>query len=349
LALLGLTLHSHQMAVLLLPALALRLWQGRRWLTRGQWAGLALLAGLGLLPFFMYIRDRAAGRGFLEALLSHYTRGGTLDQALFDFSLAGLGRDAGLWLAFLALQFAGLALLLVLLGLWAFLREGRVDAGRWPASPWLVLLLFYAASAAFAFSYRVNDQYVFYLPGYLVAALFAGRGWQYLAENGGRLAGPRRALPRRLLLMSLLLVPPLAYNVAPRLLNAAGLNPMNIRSLPGRDPNWFFLWPGKGGYQGAADYGRAALAGLPPDAYLIADHTPLQTVTYYYIVEGLRPDIRLRPINPGQDLAPLVAELPAGARIFLADNNGAYYNLRSLPGAELRPLGVVYELSLPGP
>jgi hypothetical protein len=365
-ALLGLTLLSHQMAVLLLPALALRLGQGRRWLSGRQgWA--LLLFVIGLLPFLLTLRPGAAEQGWPAALLAHYTRGGQFSAALFDFSPATFGRDAVLWLGFWGLQFFGLAALLGLTGLLAWWREaaGTGPGWRryWPAglrgllgSPWGVILVLYSSGVAFAFSYHVNDQFVFYLPSYVAFSFFVGRGWQaweqgqlpaplrrYLAAPNGRSLRPTW-LVRLFLVGLLLLLPPLLYNALPRVMNVADLNPLHIRSLPGRDPNWFFLWPGKGGYQGAADYGRAALAGLPEGAYVIADHTPLQVLAYWQVVEGLRPDVHLLAIEPGQDLAPLVADLPAGAVLFLADNNLAYYNVPSLDGVVVRPAGVVYAL-----
>ncbi len=369
LALFGLSLLSHQMAVLLLPALALRLWQGRHWVAGRQVAGLLLLFVIGLLPFLLALRPGAAGEGWPAALLAHYTRGGQFSAALFDFSPATLGRDVVLWLGFLGLQFFGLAAWLGLAGLRAWWREA-LGAGPerrfWPAglrgllgSPWGVIFVLYLSGVAFAFSYHVNDQFVFYLPSYVAFALFAGRGWQaweqgqlpallrrYLAAPDGRSLRPSR-LVCVLLIGLLLLLPPLLYNALPRAMNVAGLNPLDVRTLPGRDPNWFFLWPGKRGYQGAADFGRAALAGLPEGAHVIADHTPLQVLAYLQVVEGMRPDVTLLAIEPGQDLAPLVAELPAGAALFLADDNPAYYNAPSLGEVALRPAGVVYAVEPP--
>jgi hypothetical protein len=80
------------------------------------------------------------------------------------------------------------------------------------------------------------------------------------------------------------------------------------------------------------------------DAVLIGDHTPIQPIWYLQVVEGLRPDVRLIAVEAGQDLGPIVARLEADKPVFLADNNGSYYNLRSITGARLEPVGPIYRL-----
>jgi hypothetical protein len=149
----------------------------------------------------------------------------------------------------------------------------------------------------------------------------------------------------------LVAVPVLGFAAAPRLLTALNVNPLDVRELPGREPHSFFLWPAKNGYQGAADYGRAVLQTLPPGSILIADYTPAEAVHYFKSVEGLRPDVRLVYTAPGRDLAAKVARFSSKDNVFLADNNPDYYNLRSLlrslPGATLEPVGVIYRLLLP--
>jgi hypothetical protein len=336
----GITLLGHQMAVLLLPAFVYLLWKRRAWLSRRQWILLMFLLTVGLIPFFVVVQWQSGGDDILKNLRLHFTHSSEdFTGALFDFSFTSLPRDGVMWLGLLGLQFVGLA---GLLALW-----GAVDAGRKRLPvPWAVLLLLYVVAALFAFSYHVNDQFVFFLPSYLVFALFVGRGWQAVSE-----AWPRIDTREfKLLLMALLvIVPVVTYNGAPRLLAAANVNPLDVRELPGREPHWFFLWPAKNGYWGAADYGRTVLQSLPPNSALIADYTPAATIHYLKSVEGLRPDVRLLYTAPGRDLAPLIAKLPLGSEVFLADNDPHYYHLRSLAGAKLEPVGIVYRLWLGSP
>jgi hypothetical protein len=201
---------------------------------------------------------------------------------------------------------------------------------------WLPLLVFFSTTVLFAISYRVNDRFVFFLPGYLVIALFVGRGWQLLREKRPTLA--------RITLPLLAIVPILTYAILPSLLQSMSLPLPNIRDLPGREPVSFFLWPAKNGYYGAAEYGSAALSSLPPDSILLADHTPYETLAYLQIVESVRPDIQLVKIEPEQDLGAVLEELEANRPIYLADNNPAYYNLASLPASKITRAGMVYKV-----
>lgn len=333
----GTTLLGHQMALLLLPALGFLLWKRRGWLNEHQWLLLLFFFIVGLLPFFAVVKWQMGDASLATALRLYFTHSGDdYSRAMFDFSLSSLPRDAIVWGGLLGLQFVGGA---GLLGLWGWIDVWRKDR----STPWLAMTILYATGVLFAFSYRVNDQYVFYLPSYLAFALFVGRGWQVASETWPRI---NRWMFKALIVVLLVVVPILTYSGTVRLLVAADANPMNVRELPGREPNRFFLWPAKNGYFGAADYGRNALETLPLNSILLTDYTPMETILYYRSVGGLRPDIRVKYVAPGQDLAPVVAQFPPESDIFLAGNDPDYYNLSSLPKATLQPDGVVYHLVL---
>jgi hypothetical protein len=272
------------------------------------------------------------------ALRLYFTDAGAdISGLMFDFGLEALPRDAALWVGFLGLQFAGLALLL---GLYSLAR-----IRTWIGEPrWQTLLIVYGASVAFAFSYRVNDQFVFYLPSYVAAALFVGLGldlalqrWRGLATRPGRWA----------LLAALVVMPIVTYFALALVLSQTGINPLGVRALPGRDPNWFFLWPAKQSDYGARAYARAVLEELPDGSLLIADHTPFEPLKYLQDVEGVRPDVVLRKVGAGQALGGEVAVATPGQPVYIADSDLRYTNLGSLPGARLEPEGLVYRLVLP--
>jgi hypothetical protein len=328
-ALFGVVLLGHQMALLLLPALVYLLWVRRDWL---RWRETVLLAGLllaGLAPFGVVIQRQIGAPSLVGSLSLYFTHAGIdFSPAMFDFSLALLPRDLGLWLGFLGLQFVGPA---GILALWAVPHV-------WRLSPlWRILAILYVTGVLFAFSYRVNDQYVFYLPSYVAFALAVGLGWEMAARRWGRAA-------RLALLAALAVTSPLAYYGLSAGFARWGANPLGIRQLPGREPNTYFLWPAKNGYTGAADYGRQALSDLPEGSYMVADHTPYETLLYLQVVEGLREDVTLIKIEPGDDLAPLLGSLPPGAPAFIADADPRYYNLSRIEGVELRRVGVVYQV-----
>jgi hypothetical protein len=336
----GVTLLGHQMAVLLLPTFAFLLWNNRMWLNSRQWILLTCLSAVGLVFFFIVLQWQSGGGSVLQNLRLHFTHSSDdFTDSLFDFSLTSLPRDTVMWLGLLGLQFVGLAGLLALLGLIDIRHKGL-------SAPWAAMLLLYGMAVLFAFSYHVNDQFVFYLPSYLVFAPFVGRGWEAATE-----AWPQfnRPVITPILLAILVMVPIVCYSGSSRLFAAANVNPLGIRELPGREPHSFFLWPAKNGYMGAADFGRSVLETLPPNGTLIADFTPGATIHYYISVEGFRPDVRLLYTAPGRDLMQLLERIPSESAVFLADNNPEYYHLRSVSDVELEPVGIIYRLRVKSP
>lgn len=326
--LLGPTLLSHQMLLLLLPAFTLFLWLRRDWLQLKNWLLTGAAFAIGLILAIWLIQTQVGRESVPASLLTYFTQSGAnFSQAIFDFSMPHLLADLGFWLAMLALQFVGPALLLALLGLRDWRKRSAVL---------LPLLIFYAITVLFAISYRVNDRFVFFLPGYLVIALLVSLGWQALWEKRPKLA--QIALP------SLALIPFITYALLPGLLTATGIPLPNIRTLPGREPVSFFLWPAKNGYTGAANYGHLVLDNLPPNSIILADHTPFETLNYFQKVEAARPDVLLVKIDSNQNLALLIEKFEKNRPIYLADNNPAYYNVSSLPNPALIPEGMIYRI-----
>lgn len=327
--LIGPSILSHQMTLLLLPAVVLFLWLRQEWLSARQWA-LALFAfGAGLAIAIWLIQFQVSGETVVASLTTYFTRSGAdFSQAIFGFSINRIFIDTALWLGLLGLQFVGPGLILVFLGL----HDWRLDF-----KVLLPLIFFYLTTIIFASTYRVNDSYVFFLPGYLVIGLLVGRGFQALAQKRSSLA--------RLTLPLLVILPVLVYSMLPVALETVNLPFPNIRQLPGREPRSYFLWPAKNSYFGAAEYGRSALSTLPPASVLLADHTPYETLNYLQTVEGMRPDVTILKIEPHHDLGAVV-ERYEKRPVYLADENPAYYNLPSLGSATLIPFGVVHRINL---
>ena len=335
--LMGVGLLAHQMAILLLPALALLLWWQRAWLSPIRVLRLVLAGMAALLVFLLTIQSYVRGDHLLDSVMRYFTHAGRdYGDAFFDFSLATLPRDVALWLGFLGLQFAGVA---GLLGAWAVIALGQ-HAGTLPKI-WYALGFAYITTTLFAISYRVNDHYVFFLPGYLIFALLVGQGWDFAVQRWQWFARRGTQLLALLLMVTL---PPLLYYTAGTTLAARHINPLGIRELPGREPNTFFLWPWKHKYAGAANYARQVWEALPTNSYLIADHTPYETLSYSQRVEGMRPDVQIIKIGAGDDLRPIIQQLPPTAQVFIADNDPRYYNLEALPGTHAVSAGVIYAL-----
>lgn len=346
-ALFGVTLLAHQMALFLIPSWALLAWRRSDSLRRSQLMTGATLLLVGLVPFLLVLHHQivvGAGVTMLEAIRLYFTHAGAdFSAALFVLSAQTFPRDVLMGIVLTLLQFSSPAIALVMWGIVARWRSPN-------SALWRSMLFFYGVNTLFAITYDVNDRYVFLLPGYLALALFAGAGWEaarkvFEARGQGPAAGKAKMLA--VASLALLIAMPLSlYYLAPRVLVAAGANPMQARALPEREPNEFFLWPGKRDYYGAARYGEDTLAALPEGAVLIADHTPIQTLKYLQMVRGRRPDVRLVAIEPGDDLGPVIEKIPQTVPIYLADSNPNYYNLRSLPDATLAASGPIFRLEL---
>jgi hypothetical protein len=333
-ALLGPLLLSHQMAVLVAPALIYLLAARRRWLGRAQWtslASIALATGSAALLVLRWQMQAAPA----QALFIYLTHSG-IDwrPALFDFSWANLPKDALLCSAFFLLQFPSPALLFGAVALPA-LRERMRD----PA--WTALLLLGLTDLVFAFAYRVNDRYVFFMPMYLVFALLVGLGWDEIER---RWAFWRKPAAWVLALALLVVTPIIAYATVAEALQRLEVNPLAVRNLPYRDPNRYFLWPPLRGYTGAADFARETLAAIPPNSLIIADYTPFEVFSYAQKVTGQGVAARLVRVQPQDDLDALAGSVLPGTAVFLADIDPRYYNLPTLRDYRLEPFGRIYRL-----
>ena len=326
---------AHQMAVLVAPALLFLCVLRWRWLRPAQWAVVGITA-VGAVVLVLFALQRQTQLPPAQAVLLYLTHSGTdFGPKFFDFSWSSLPKDTILFVVFLLLQFPGPALLLGLFASVMLLRRSRLDGA------WRALLVLALTDGAFALAYRVPDRYVFFLPMYLVFALFAGLGWDEVERRWQPL---KKTGVWWIALLLLILTPIAAYGSATALAQRLAINPLDVRVLPGRDPNRFFLWPAANGYDGAAGYARAALSAVPPGGVLLADFTPYEALRYAQLVGGLGANVDLVQVDAGSDLAALVQTIPPKTQIFLADDDPRYYDLSSIPNAVLEPAGPIYHL-----
>ena len=175
----GLALTTHVLALLYLPALAWLLIARRRQLTRRGLVVLILSTLLALLPL-TYLLWRDAQRMHSDLLTTlrwalFTFEGYDFRSSIFRFSPASLVSDAAQWALFLGYQFPGPALLLGVAGIVLSWQRVHRDVA-------IFLALLYLVPAAFAFSYQVGDRYVFFLPSYLVFAIWLGIGIDALLD-----------------------------------------------------------------------------------------------------------------------------------------------------------------------
>jgi len=310
----------HLLALTALPALVFLLiwsvWQGRSWSSLA--CGLGGFA-LGLLPlaFFLSLAGSTELLGQLTATL----------QASLSPQPARWGKDALLGAGYLLYQFP-LTLPLAVSGVWSLWRSERPLC--------IYLALAGLGSALFAFDFQVPDRYVFYLPAYLIVALFIGEG-----------AAPilKRRPARGRLLAAAVAAPLALYLLLPLGLNALDLNPLGLRDLPYRNGNLFHLLPAKTAYWGPRTFGETVLRSLPAGALLLADATIRQNLLYLQSVERLRPDVEVVEIYAGQGRqAPFIAAEISRRRVFVGALD-RYLDWQEIEAQyRIEPFGLVYEV-----
>jgi hypothetical protein len=132
----------------------------------------------------------------------------------------------------------------------------------------------------FAMTYRVPDQYSFFLPFYAVAAVMIGAGAQpYLSQRKGCAA-----------LCALAALPPVIYAAAAPAMRALDIQFFQ-RTVAYRDPYDFFIKPWQQGNTGQRRYIEEAFAILPDGALLLTSETTRSMLEYGQRVDGLRPDV----------------------------------------------------------
>jgi hypothetical protein len=342
---LGLGMAAHLMVLLYgLPLLWL-VWRGRARLDgRGILIG-ALTLVIGLSPLAgLVIRDaRVLGLDTLEAIRwALFTfEGYDFSHSFFDFSLRLFPSDLFQWLAFLGIQFVGLAGICGIIGFVHVWRTSRRDQA-------IYVLLLYGAAMAFAFAYRVGDRYVFYMPSYLAFAIWIGFGFQWVLGRPRRQdQGFRKKRWSFVLLVALVVgVPVAAYRLAPELVSR-GITFRDSRHVPGPRGRYFFLWPPKPGYADPRVYAEGALAAAMPNTVLLADPALAAPVQYLQVMEGVRPDVTMRYCCWDIDVALAEAE---GRPIALGDVAPEIYPMNRLHEEyEIRPRGPIYLLTSKSP
>jgi hypothetical protein len=252
-----------------------------------------------------------------------------------------LAREIGFYLAYLAYQFPGLALVLGASGILALLREDRKAAVA------LLLVMGVNGSVFVKTTEWISlgsTKYTFYLTDYLVFAIFVGVGLAGLARRSGRNRGMA-------LLAALALLPVASYAAAPWLQDRLGLDVIRARDLPYRDEARFFLTPSKRGDDSAQRYGEEVFRVARPGSTIVADFTPLVVLRYLRVVQGRRPDVTLatgRRHGWPIDVAALVAPELGVRPVYLAGSGRRYYDLTGIvPPNHLEPRGPLLEVVPP--
>lgn len=316
LLLIGVTLWAHLLIITLIPAVLALVIGAKKTDAKRIYLIAFVSLVLGLLPYWI-ANQSGESRVNLASILSGFFEIGA--------------RDLALWLGFLGYQFL-LFTPLGVLGLMNLWQTNRVLL--------IVLATAFLGNVIFALSFHVPDQYVFYLPSYLIFVLWIGMG---LASVYKRFAAKHQRL-----LVTLFAIAVLSqigiYRVTPIVLNQLDLNPLSVRTLPHRDNNLFFLYPPKNGYYGARLFGETVMDSLPNNAAVLADWLPLQTLTYFQEVENMRRDVLLADTYVPQGQITWLLEQSQTRPVFMADDE-SYYDIQEIAQKfEIKPFGPIFIL-----
>ncbi len=321
----GLGLAHHRMIALLAPAaLILILWadpalirQPRRWLRP---------AGLALAPLLLYLYLPLRGAAGVTSLDGTYTATlrGTLDWILargYSVFLTGnpFGVERGVS-TFIALFLEQMGAFPILAAIWGLMVAWRFSARRTTFLLWATV-----AQVAFGMAYKVQDIEVFFIPAFMLTALWAANGltqiFDAVTQQAVHAARPLR-LPTwaRPLYLALWLLP------------VAGI----VLYQPARDAVSAFPQLDRSRAWGVYDYGQDMVASAAPDARIVGLLGETTLVRYFRDVLGQQPDLQVVPADAeAARFAAVDAALAAGAPVYLT---------RGLAGAAER-----YSLDAAGP
>ena len=330
----GLAAATHNLALLALPAygIAVIALAARRRLKPWD-VGLFVLAwAIGALPLLTLVVQKAMvsglGPAMASALFGERWQGAVLGSAWRRVP-AGLG--------YIVYNLPNLALPLAMVGLWRLKR--RVGGGLAAALTCIV-----ATHFLFAVRYRVTDQFMFFVPLYLLLALLAGLGLADIAAQRRRLA---------LLAVATLAIGPVGYALAPAAVEAMGVRlPGTRRTLPHRDEARYWLSPWKHDENSAGEFSAEALTQLAErggPVQLVADGTTYWPLQWVRAVDGKGPNVELiagaygAPL--GENPAEAIAELQRrGGSAWVVSNRPGYCPEVLLPYVDAERTGVLYRL-----
>jgi hypothetical protein len=307
-----------------LAGLSTELWLLLLLIRNPRWyllAGLAFVSGLGLaihnlallplpvyggvaillirrrrLPFWSaiiaavcYLTGAAPYLGLVIASALHSGNiWGALQSAVFGKYAAAV-LNLSLWsahfkvnAAFCAMNFVNALLPLAIVG-WINFRKrlGHMIANALGAITLIELI--------FAIRYNVPDQFTFFLPSLCMIAIAAGIGLQVLADTSK--AWRNAAV---IACVVSIIIQPLFYAAAPRLVEASGIALNRARTLPLRDEFRYWLVPWKQDERSAELFAAAAFKQAAPDGIIIADSTSTYPLLLVQRLRGLFPSVSVQ-------------------------------------------------------
>ncbi|KPK71914.1 MAG: hypothetical protein AMJ84_05330, partial [Acidithiobacillales bacterium SM23_46] len=278
---------NHQVIVLMLPVYIVWIWWQGEWgfLTWRRTFGGAAAFVLGASIYLVL----AVRMQSLAASVELAT-GGPARGLLFVFTPAQVLKRFLVCLGYHAYQFPLIGAAIGLGGWGWALRRRR---GWWALTTavWLI-------TVGYAVNFDSSDVYVFYIPAYLVFAIWIGFGFDALY----RLAGSRPVSAISLLMVSAVLLPPVVY-----LTTCSSLEKAGQKTLTQDKDLRYYFFPPKNRADWFGNRMRHLIRTAAPGGAILTDWNYYFTARYLCEIEHLRRDLRICDVTPssGDDPKPV--------------------------------------------
>jgi hypothetical protein len=242
---------------------------------------LSVLAwAVGNALYLFYIFKLSVATGSLILALKSATVGEYQSQ-ITNFSLSG--RVVLENFGFLLYNFCSPVILLIFLGiyLWRSIPTPKYFS--------LICLWIMGVFFFFAFRYNVPDRYAFFIPFYLLSAVFIGLGahrlFSYRLFNAAKV---------QFLIFFLIISGPIFfYWQIPIQLERIQFSLGTKRQMPFRNEYVYFLRPWQHTTTQAEQFARASLEATPPNAVILVDRIAYPPLWMAQAIDKLRPDVRV--------------------------------------------------------
>lgn len=252
--------------------------RGKISLKVASFCGLSWLVG-DALYLFLFVGLIVKGGGFFSALKSATV--GEFHGQITSLSISGRGILENI--GFIFYNFCSPSIFLLLLGV-GFWRKGKGHSCFTGLCLCIMSMFF-----IFAFRYNVPDRYAFFMPFYLVAAIFIGLGADLLFSHE-LFSGKKAVISIFLLIIA---SPLLLYWQMPLQLERYGFSIGTKRQIPYRNDYEYFLRPWQHSTTQAERFALESLTVVPPHASILADGGTFHPLWLAQAIGKLRPDVNV--------------------------------------------------------
>ena len=240
-------------------------------------AGVAIswFVGAALLWYIMAVEYRETGDLYGTILSAIYGRWG---NAVFNITKFGLLIKKSV--LFLVLNFPTPLFLLAIIGIVQSFRKFNKTKST-------ILISMTMLYALFAIRYDVPNQNCFFLPMYMLLAIYIGCGFAFMFSEKNKLAIYVSAF---LLFVMVATYPTIAW-----IAKATDFKLGTNRHIPYRKEYSYYIMPWQHGQTGPRKLINETFKVMPAGSVLLCDSTPVSAFEYAMRIEGQRGDVILNP------------------------------------------------------